>query len=627
MTGRFHLLLTATTLCVFSGLLFSEPMGELDLVYEGTLRGAPETTVPDTPGTILDSTSQATRNRPNIVFILADDLGFSDLASYGSEIKTPKLDQLAASGVRFSNFHTAANCAPSRAMMLTGVSNHLAGVPTIPEMVPAAHRATNEHLGTLSDRVVTIASLLEQSGYHTYLSGKWHLGSAPHQRPYSRGFEQTLALMESGADNWEHKTYIPIYEDATWTENGELIRRPSGVYSSSYLVDRMISFIDSELDDSAPFFAYLPFQAVHIPVQAPEEYTAPYEKTYLTGWHEIRAARHESAVDLGIVPLGAARREMNSTDVWDALTPAEQQYEAKRMAVYAGMVSAMDAEIGRLRDFLAERGELANTLFIFTSDNGAEASGAPKQDTAGNRWSLSRLGYSINESTLGTQGSFNTISPSFASAAASPLAEYKFHAGEGGMRVPLIISGPMVQAKGEITNAFAWATDIAATILSAAGVSPPSERFAGRPILPITGKSLLPLLADPEAKVYEEDEFVGYELAGNRALFKGDFKLHQSQPPLGDGHWRLYNIATDPGETIDLTGLEPERFRTMLAEYERFTAQSNVLPLPEGYSRTRTLIGYGIKTRFGDTILAIVLTASLLALMVFITRLARASRP
>ena len=167
--------------------------------------------------------------------------------------------------------------------MLTGVSNHLAGVPTIPEMVPAAHRATNEHLGTLSERVVTIASLLEASGYHTYLSGKWHLGSDPHQRPYSRGFEKTLALMESGADNWEHKTYIPIYEDATWTESGELVRRPSGVYSSSYLVDKMISFIDSELGDGAPFFAYLPFQAVHIPVQAPEEYTAPYEETYLGG--------------------------------------------------------------------------------------------------------------------------------------------------------------------------------------------------------------------------------------------------------------------------------------------------------------------------------------------------------
>ena len=619
VTSRLNLLVTAAALCLCSGLTFAEPTDELDVVYGSRIGTTLD--APNPPDATLDSA------RPNIVFILADDLGFSDLASYGSEIKTPVLDQLAASGVRFSNFHTAANCAPSRAMMLTGVSNHLAGVPTIPEMVPAAHRSTNEHLGTLSERVVTIASLLEASGYHTYLSGKWHLGSDPHQRPYSRGFEQTHALMESGADNWEHKTYIPIYEDATWTENGEPIRRPSGVYSSSYLVDRMISFIDSELGDGAPFFAYLPFQAVHIPVQAPEEYTAPYEETYLAGWHEIRAARHESAMDLGIVPQDASRREMNSTDDWDALSPAEQQYEAKRMAVYAGMVSAMDAEIGRLQNFLAERGKLANTLFIFTSDNGAEASGAPKQDTAGNRWSLSRQGYSIDESTLGTQGSFNTISPSFASAAASPLAEYKFHAGEGGMRVPLIISGPTVQAKDGITHAFAWATDIAATILSAAGVSHPNERFAGRPILPMTGKNLLPLLADTEARIYEEDEFVGYELAGNRALFKGDFKLLQSQPPLGDGQWRLYNIATDPGETNDLAELEPERFRTMLRDYEHFTYQNNVLPLPEGYSRTRTLIGYGIKTRFGDTILALLLTANLLALMVFIARIARESRP
>ena len=197
LTGRLTFLVTAAAIYVFSGLTFAEPIAGLDAAHEDTLEATLETTAPDTRGAALGSASQGTSERPNIVFILADDLGFSDLASYGSEIKTPVLDQLAADGVRFSNFHTAANCAPSRAMMLTGVSNHLAGVPTIPEMVPAAHRATNEHLGTLSERVVTIASLLEASGYHTYLSGKWHLGSDPHQRPYSRGFEKTLALMES----------------------------------------------------------------------------------------------------------------------------------------------------------------------------------------------------------------------------------------------------------------------------------------------------------------------------------------------------------------------------------------------------------------------------------------------
>ena len=181
--------MTAAAICVFSGLTFAEPIDELDVAHGSRIGARPA--APNTPDATLNS-ARVTSARPNIVFILADDLGFSDLASYGSEIKTPVLDQLAASGVRFSNFHTAANCAPSRAMMLTGVSNHLAGVPTIPEMVPAAHRATNKHLGTLSERVVTIASLLEASGYHTYLSGKWHLGSDPHQRPYSRGSSRPM---------------------------------------------------------------------------------------------------------------------------------------------------------------------------------------------------------------------------------------------------------------------------------------------------------------------------------------------------------------------------------------------------------------------------------------------------
>ena len=192
VTSRLTLLMTAATLCVFSGQTFAGPIAALDAAREDALEATLETTAPHTRGAALAGSSQGTSERPNIVFILADDLGFSDLASYGSEINTPVLDQLAAGGVRFSNFHTAANCAPSRAMMLTGVSNHLAGVPTIPEMVPAAHRATNEHLGTLSERVVTIASLLEASGYHTYLSGKWHLGSDPHQRPYSRGSNRPL---------------------------------------------------------------------------------------------------------------------------------------------------------------------------------------------------------------------------------------------------------------------------------------------------------------------------------------------------------------------------------------------------------------------------------------------------
>lgn len=579
------------------------------------------------PVTALDRQAlmptQALSARPNIVFILADDLGFTDLESYGGEIQTPTLNELAKRGLRFSNFHTAANCAPSRAMMLTGVSNQLAGVPNIAEMVPPEHLALDSELGTLNHQVATVASLLHAAGYHTYMTGKWHLGSSPDKRPFRRGFEQTLALMESGADNWEHKSYLPIYNDATWTENGELIRRPSGIYSSTYLVDRMIEFIDNQLGDGNPFFAYLPFQAVHIPVQAPQAYSEAYRQTYRGGWHAIRQARHERSIELGLIPEGTGIRDMPTTDSWSDLNPEERAYEAARMAVYAGMVTAMDAEIGRLRAFLEARGALSNTVFIFTSDNGAEGSGNPRQNSALNRLSMRQAGYQLDQATLGLQGSFNTISPSFASAAVSPLSEYKFYSGEGGMRVPLIISGGNIPASGSVTRSFAWATDIAATILDIAKVSHPGERFGGRPILPISGRSLLPLLSDPETRIYGEDDPIGYDLAGNSALFKGDFKLQRSDPPMGDGRWRLFNIRLDPTEMIDLTDVDPIRWAELRADFEIFSQTHRVRPTPEGYRRQLALLGWGLKHRFGDTLLAVLALIATLALIAASASIAR----
>ena len=218
----------------------------------------------------------AAAERPNIVFLLADDLGYSDIAPYGSEVNTPTLSQLANQGIKFTNYHTAANCAPARAMLLTGVSSHLAGVPNIPEMLSPAQQRQDNYQGVLGSNVVTIATLLEDAGYHTYLAGKWHLGSTPEKRPSRRGFERTVALMDSGADNWEHKPYLPIYDDANWFADGERFELPEDFYSSEFLIDKTIEFIDSNLDDGKPFFAYVPFQAVHIPVQAPQQYIDRY---------------------------------------------------------------------------------------------------------------------------------------------------------------------------------------------------------------------------------------------------------------------------------------------------------------------------------------------------------------
>ncbi|MEM1434336.1 MAG: arylsulfatase [Pseudomonadota bacterium] len=559
--------------------------------------------------------------RPNIVFLLADDLGYTDIAPYGSEVRTPTLTKLAERGVRFTNYHTAANCAPARAMLLTGVNNHLAGVPNIPEMLAAEQRVHDNYQGVLGDNVVTIATLLEGAGYHTYMTGKWHLGAEPGKLPSQRGFERTVALMDSGADNWEQRPYLPIYERANWYADGVRFELPDEFYSSRFLIDKTIEFIDSNLADGRPFFAYVPFQAVHIPVQAPQEYIDRYLGVYDAGWRDLRRARAERAAALGILPVVPSMNRMSTTSDWEALGEARQRYESKRMAVYAAMIEAMDANIGRLVAYLESQGQLDNTVFVFTSDNGAEGSGSQDPTSFAGSNIATSLGYRTDYETLGLKGSYNSINPGFTSAAVGPLSYYKFYAGEGGLRVPLIISGGPLSAAPSQSAAFSWATDVAATILGFAGVARPQGRYAGKPVLPITGKDLGPLLRGEVERVYEGNEAVGYELTGHAALFQGDYKLVKNLPPLGDGEWRLYDLVKDPGETLDMSGEMPDRYQSMLAAYAEFEAVNRVLPIPDGYNQTRQLLINMVRDRYGSSVIVALLAALLLLPFVVYVRM------
>ncbi|PLW88156.1 arylsulfatase [Halioglobus japonicus] len=550
--------------------------------------------------------------RPNILLVLADDLGFSDLGSYGSEINTPTLDALAQEGVRFTNYHTAANCAPARAMLLTGVDAHLAGVPNIPEMLAPEQQRHSHYQGVLGSNVVTVATLLEGAGYHTYMAGKWHLGVGDGQLPSQRGFQRTIALADSGADNWEQRPYIPLYEKANWYADGKEYQLPDDFYSSRFLVDKAIEFIDSNLDDGQPFFAYLPFQAVHIPVQAPQEFIDRYMGVYDGGWDELREQRLARAVELGIVPAGIDMVQMSTTGDWDALDAGQRRYEAKRMAVYGAMVEAMDFHLGRLFHYLKARGQYENTIVIFTSDNGAEASGPADPDSLVARRGPEALGYNTDYESLGLKGSYNTISPSFASAAASPLAYYKFYAGEGGMRVPLIVAGAGLPGQGELNHAFSFVTDITPTILSLTGVAAPEGRFGGRPVEPMIGRDLKPLLKQEVTRVYGAEDAVGYELAGHAALFQGDYKLLSIRPPLGDGQWRLYDIVRDPGETIDLAAEQPVRLQRMLSAYAVYARDNKVLANPPGYDHMKQLVINTLYQRLQTPVLVGLLTALIL---------------
>ena len=541
-------------------------------------------------------TGIANAKSPNIVLILADDLGFSDTAPYGSEIPTPNISRLANEGLMFTNYHTAGTCAPTRGMLMTGVDSHRNGVPNMPEALPASQKEEHENYrGTLSHNVVTVATLLKGAGYHTYITGKWHLGREPDQLPSQRGFERTVTMTDTGADNWEQKTYLPLYTEPHWFADGKEIDLPEDYYSSKYFIDNMIDFIESNREDGKPFFSYIPFLAVHIPVQAPQAFIDKYMGVYDGGWHKLREKRLEMAKKLKLVPASTELADVPSTVGWDSLSAEEKRYESKKMAVYAGMVDAMDHHIGRLLTYLKKTGEYDNTVFMFTSDNGAEGGDAFDKSLSSPpellylRWWMKNNGYNRDYENLGTRGSYINIGPSFASAAASPLAYYKFFAHEGGMRVPLIISGPGITETDKISNALTYVTDIAPTILELAGLNPLQDSYQGRKVEPMTGKSIIPLAKGETTRITGEEETIGYELGGNAALFQGDYKIVLDRGPVADGKWHLYNIVTDPGEKKDLREAMPERFAAMMAAYQAYVIDNNVLPVSDDYDQKKQL--------------------------------------
>lgn len=532
-------------------------------------------------GLIAAAPAEAQDSRPNIVVILADDAGFSDFGAYGSEISTPNIDALAARGALFSNFHASPVCAPSRAMLLTGMTSHLAGVGNLPETLPPQHQGAPGYLGRLADDVVTVAALLRQAGYRTAVTGKWHLGHEPSALPPAHGFDRSFVLDASGADNWEQRSYLPIYPDAPWFEDGKLATLPEDFYSSKFIVDKAIDYIDEGDGAAAPFFAYLAFQAIHIPVQAPREFVEKYEGVYAEGWEALRRKRFENVVARGLVPEGTELGpKPDGLRAWETLSEREKALFAKSMAVNAAMLEAMDFHIGRFIDHLKQRGEFENTVFFILSDNGPEPN-APTDIPGFSQW-LWWEGYSRDVETLGEKGTYAFIGPEFASAAASPGAFFKLYAGEGGIRVPFIVAGAGIPAAGQVAD-FSFITDIAPTILDLANVEQVSA-FDGRAVKPMTGRSLMPLLSGV-APHYGPEDAVGLEAAGNAALFRGNYKLVRNMPPHGDGAWYLYDMAVDPGETRDLAAGRPELFETMRAEYERFARDAGVLDMPPGYEQ------------------------------------------
>lgn len=527
----------------------------------------------------LSTPMAAKERRPNFLVIVADDLGYSDIGAFGGEIRTPHLDGLALAGIRLGGFHTAPTCSPTRSMLLSGTDNHRAGLGTMAELIRPNQQGKPGYEGYLRPDVATLAERLSANGYRTLLSGKWHLGLTGEQDPSARGFDRSFTLLQ-GAHNHFGTDADPASPNAvTYRENGKRVTRlPDDFYSSDYFATRLIDFLGarpSKEKGKQPFFAYLAFTAPHWPLQAPPEDIARYRGLYDEGFDVLRERRLARQRELGILaPDVVAHTPRHREGGWHSLTAEQQRYSARNMEIYAAMVDRLDRNVGRVLDALRRTGELDNTVIVFLADNGAEGLNI---ETTGARMLERYLKDADNSfGNLGAASSYLAYGAGWAQAATAPSWLTKAYQSEGGTRAVAFVSGVGIPQRSGADGQFLSVADIAPTLIELAGADATATRVGARNVRPITGRSWLPWLRDPAARVYGAQDGVGAELFGSRAYRQGDWKITD----IGDGVWRLFDIARDPGETRDLSLERPERRAELEKAWDRYAENVGIV-LPD----------------------------------------------
>ncbi len=518
-------------------------------VFLGPLRGC--------FGTARIQAQPRSAKRPNIVLVMADDMGYSDIGCYGGEIHTPNLDRLAAGGLRFSQFYNAARCCPTRAALLTGLYPHQAGV---------GHMVGNygypAYQGSLNDRCVTIAEALRPAGYHTLMAGKWHVGENRPHWPTDRGFDRYFGLI-SGAAN---------YFDISKTKADGVVRKMAlddrpyqpptqGFYMTDAFSDHAVEFLDKHGRDERPFFLYLAYTAPHWPLHARPEDIARYKGTYRKGWEQLRDERYRRLVEMGLI---SAEWEMSPRDAESAPWPQEKDPELMdlKMAVYAAQIERMDHGIGRVLDKIRDLGKKDNTLVMFLADNGGCAEGGPR-------------GFDNRRNGLPPGGvdSYMSYGLSWANASNTPFRRYKHWVHEGGIATPFIAHWPaVIKNKGAITHEVGHIVDVMATCLDAAGVTYPKEH-EGTELTPLAGKSLLPLF---RGRGRQGHDALFWEHQGNRAVRRGRWKLVAAH----GGPWELYDLQADRTELHKPAAKYPEKVEELKTLYEAWAERCGVQPWP-----------------------------------------------
>ena len=514
----------------------------------------------------------AQSRRPNLILILADDLGFSDIGVYGSEIPTPNIDALANGGMLLTQFYANMTCSPTRAMLMSGTDSHIAGLGIMGAASSGPQAGAPGYEGVLNFDVVALPQLLKDAGYHTYLTGKWHLGNQrrPETTPIGRGFERTFSSPGGAAHLGPLSVLGPA--NASYWDDEELIEVGDDFYSTRVYTEKLIEYIEEDRGDDQPFFAWFAPTAPHWPLQAPPESIAKFEGWYDEGYEALHAQRLERAKELGLIPEDfVAEGPVEGEPRWDELTEEEKRFSSRYMEIFAAMVSDLDIYIGQLVDYLDSIGELDNTMILFMSDNGAEG------------WDIERFANwrdtccDNSFENLGAGDSYVLYGRSWARAGAAPYRRQKLSSYEGGVHVPAFARMPGRIEAGTRNDIIGTAMDVMPTFLELAGVEHPAPNYNGRTVEPMKGRSLVPELFGTGELEHDEYWF-GIELYGNRLIRQGDWKIvWDPNLPDGERRWQLFNLADDPAEQFDLSARDPERFEAMQKLWHQYERNNGVI--------------------------------------------------
>lgn len=545
------------------------------------------------------SDTVAREQRPNILLIVADDLGLSDLGAFGGEIETPNLDALATAGIRFTSFYSAPNCSPTRSMLLTGQDNHRVGMGAMAEVLPSLPvlQGHSGYEGYLNLETTTIAEALSHAGYRSFMTGKWHLGTRPELQPPAHGFDRSFVLLRGSADHFgAGQNGDPALLAAVYAEDGRPAQFPVGAYSSDFFAQRLVEYLSEEDEVDRPFFAYLAFTAPHWPLQAPTSLIAKYQGRYDAGPDALRSARLQRMIELDLLNDAAQSAKLAALDDWSSLPQEQRDIQSRNMEIYAAMVDSLDQNVGRVLDHLRESGQYDNTVIIFMSDNGAEgitpealiartSKSTPREHKAKVLATIASA--NSDPSKMGTTESFIAYGSQWAQAAMAPYHKSKGEMEDGGVRVPAFIWGRGIVGQRIIDSPLS-VRDIMPTIVDLADTSRDASSNDETPDVgdvPLpSAKSWKPLLAGKVDGVRSEHDVLAWELHLKRAVRVGNWKaiygrdapVHSKDPRVSSS-WKLYNLAADAGESRDVSAANPAVLGRLVANWDSYARANGVV--------------------------------------------------